>query len=699
MIIDKKRATFYTNNMSGKSKSILAATFVVVVIMVASFFIGSASFKNQTNKNLATTSNLKLLEVDSALSGQLALVRQMIRDNAVIEYLREPANEDLKVAAFKTLESYKNSFSSRSIFWVSDSDKVFYSDMAASYTVNPSDSASSWYNMTLYETEEYNFNINYNPDLKVTNLWVNAVVRDAADKPIGIAGTGIPLTKFISTLYSRLDKNTLLYMYDSNSKIQIAADNNITGAGIDIASQFPSIKGLPLNSDYEVISTKDNYDVLITPVKLLGFWMVIATRMSLLDIIAHSALPFVICFSVALLTFIIYSFIKFYALLHILKNAIDELSSGHADLTRRISLTAPSYFSIFMEVSDSLNTFIKKLQKIVGSVKSANDRLSKSGEDLKASSVDTSSSITQIIASIDSMDKNISSQAQSVTSTSSAVTQISSSIASLEHMIENQTNSVERASGGVEVMVGNIASVNKVAKDLSDSFTELQKKTKASVQKTQAMGKLVETIQEQSQALQDANVTISSIAEQTSLLAMNAAIEAAHAGKLGQGFAVVAGEIRKLSDNSNVQTKTIGDKLTAIQESIETIVNASKESQKVMNGVSSDIVSTEGLIEKITGAMEEQKDQSDNLNIVIGELSNNSTEVKNAAIEMTTGSSAILKEVKNLEKESSSIKNGMSEMSIGAKKINDTGTTLMNLTTDLDNAMYAINEELEHFKI
>lgn len=56
--------------------------------------------------------------------------------------------------------------------------------------------------MTLLETEVYNFNINYNPTLKQTNLWGNAVVSDDAGKPIGILGTGIPLTDMIQEMYN-----------------------------------------------------------------------------------------------------------------------------------------------------------------------------------------------------------------------------------------------------------------------------------------------------------------------------------------------------------------------------------------------------------------------------------------------------------------------------------------------------------------
>ena len=232
----------------------------------------------------------------------------------------------------------------------------------------------------------------------------------------------------------------------------------------------------------------------------------------------------------------------------VVKGAITDIATGDADLTRRIKSSSKDEIG---DVVKGFNEFSGKLQDIIGDVKSSKDELMVAGENLSGATQDTSSSITEIIANIDSMKRQIDNQNQSVSQTAGAVNEIASNIESLERMIEGQ-----------------------------------------------------------SEMLQEANVAIAAIASQTNLLAMNAAIEAAHAGEAGKGFAVVADEIRKLSETSSAQSKTIGDQLTNIKESINSVVSASGESAVAFEAVSRKLEETDALVMQIRAAMEEQNEGS-----------------------------------------------------------------------------------------
>jgi signal transduction histidine kinase/HPt (histidine-containing phosphotransfer) domain-containing protein len=106
--------------------------------------------------------------------------------------------------------------------------------------------------MTLNETEVYNFNINYNPDLNVTNLWINAPVFDISRKPLGIMGTGIELSEFINSVYWNYTGKADVYFFNTAGEITSARnvalvaskkriDEEIKNTGIDIIDRAKNL--------------------------------------------------------------------------------------------------------------------------------------------------------------------------------------------------------------------------------------------------------------------------------------------------------------------------------------------------------------------------------------------------------------------------------------------------------------------------
>ena len=384
--------------------------------------------------------------------------------------------------------------------------------------------------------------------------------------------------------------------------------------------------------------------------------------------------------------------------LGVVEKTLQSISSGNADLSKRISVKTNADNEIG-RLASGFNTFVEKLQHIIIAMKQTKTELVAAGTKLNDSTEDTAASITQIIANIESMTGNIGTQSESVAQTASAVNQIASNIESLNKMIENQSASVTEASAAVEEMIGNINSVNNSVTKMAEEFNQLEQKAADGVQKQDDVNARIQVIETESQALQEANTVISNIAEQTNLLAMNVAIEAAHAGEAGKGFSVVADEIRKLSETSSSQSKTIGEQLKKITDSIQEMVTASQEAGISFSSVSSGINMTNNLVQEIKNAMQEQGEGSKQISIALNCMNDSTSEVRTASSEMSEGNKTILEEIKVLQNATLSMKEGMEEMNIGAKKINETGSNLSSISENMKSSITKIGDEVDQFQV
>ncbi len=152
------------------------------ILFLLIFILGSVIFiflmnKIQSNKigdELIQTIKIERLKLEASLNSQITLALKMANSPLIQRYFLNPTDTELQKIAFEELAEYRKTFASNSIFWVNDIDKKFYSDESYAYNVDTADTNNYWYMMTFNGKEKYNFNINYNPDLNVTNLWINA---------------------------------------------------------------------------------------------------------------------------------------------------------------------------------------------------------------------------------------------------------------------------------------------------------------------------------------------------------------------------------------------------------------------------------------------------------------------------------------------------------------------------------------------
>jgi len=376
-----------------------------------------------------------------------------------------------------------------------------------------------------------------------------------------------------------------------------------------------------------------------------------------------------------------------------IEKSINLLKGG--DLTARSEVKSKDDLG---RLSENLNLFTENLLNSVNGIKKLSLKNELSRQDLERAIQESTSSVTQIEANTQSIKTIIDQLNSGVQGFDTAFQEISHNVSSLSGEILNQSEMVEQSTAAVTEMIASIDNVAIITAKRKEATEQLVNTGIEGGERLNKTTNFIKEVNESIGSISSMTGLIQKISSQTNLLAMNAAIEAAHAGSAGRGFAVVADEIRNLAEASAKNAKEISQVIKSVIEKITGAFDAGQSVTETFNEINTEISDVTTSFDEINSSMQELKEGGQQIldaMITLKDVSVNVAEGSDSISGSTEKSIPIINQVTQL---SSQVLNGVEEITMGMNEISRAVNSVSHSSGIIEQVSNELINDISQFK-
>ncbi|RHW76797.1 methyl-accepting chemotaxis protein [Colwellia sp. RSH04] len=546
-----------------RNMKIRDALVAIIAVALFSLTITTILLNNQIFTTVSETSieedilPNQLAKVEARVRAQLgpplSLSKSMTQNQYLLDWAKNNEPEDERPQVFNYLKTMQEKNDALVVFWVSNISQNYFNNGGLLKQVTRTGDA--WFYDFLASNKPFEIAFDYEEGTQQLTAFVNYRVNEAG-QDIAVAGLGYSVNKISEDiLNNKVGKTGFVFVTDKQGNVIIHPElSNLKQRQLNEFDGFASVANKLLQtSDSYVFDRviKDNIEYYVASVGITELdWKIIAMLpveepMSKI----HSALTTTATVNVVIA--VIFIFLMIFMAKRITKPVIDigdrllEMANQGGDLTQRLDESRKDEVGL---LAKGFNAILEKVSQIIN--------------DIKETERVMEASFSQLTGTSDEINKSVGLQQVETDSVASATTEMNHSINEVSKLAHTTADKTESTQNLVMNADGQVHNTNEVMVELHASNVSTQEVISQLAEQTQTINSVVETI--------------NSISEQTNLLALNAAIEAARAGEQGRGFAVVADEVRTLAARTQ-------DSTAEIKQVIENLQNQAKEAVESMS--------------------------------------------------------------------------------------------------------------------